>query len=79
MKYDDLMEDYFFVSIAVQTCGIVGHAALSLLLDIGDCFVTGTNDHRQSQFLFQRLPLVIVVTSSQFFNCQSVLARIKLI
>ena len=52
-KYSQLLADFEFVPVAVETSGIIGSAGCSLLTDIGRRISRATNDPRQMSYRFQ--------------------------
>ena len=55
-KYSQLVADFEFVPVAVETSGIIGSAGCSLLTDIGRRISRATNDPRQVSFNRFQLP-----------------------
>ena len=52
-KYSQLVADFEFVPVAVETSGIIGSAGRSNLTDIGRRISRATNDPRQMSCIFQ--------------------------
>ena len=52
-KYSQLVADFEFVPVAVETSGIIRSAGCSHLTDIGRRFLRATNDPRQMSYTFQ--------------------------
>ena len=55
-KYPQLVADFEFVPVAVETSGIIGSVGCSLLTDIGRRISRATNDPRQVSFNRFQLP-----------------------
>ena len=56
-KYSQLVTDFEFVPVAVETSGIIGSAGCSLLTDIGRRISRATNDHARCLTSFNRFQL----------------------
>ena len=52
-KYSQLVADFEFVPVAVETSGVIGSALSSLLADIGCRISRATNDPRQMSYILQ--------------------------
>ena len=59
-KYSQLVADFEFVPVAVETSGIIGSAGCSLLTDISRRISRSTNDPRQMSYIFQRIYVAII-------------------
>ena len=59
-KYPQLVADFEFVPVAVETSGIIGSAGCSLLTDIGRRISRATNDPRQVSYIFQQISVAII-------------------
>ena len=59
-KYPQLVADFEFVPVAVETSGIIGSAGCSLLTDIGRRISRATNDPRQMSYIFQKISVAII-------------------
>jgi hypothetical protein len=59
VKYSTLSAAYTFIPVAVETLSALGDEAMSLLLDVGRCIATVTEDCRPIDYLFQRLSKAI--------------------
>ena len=59
-KYSQLVADFEFVPVAVETSGIIGSAGCSLLTDIGHRILRATNDPRQMSYIFQQISVTII-------------------
>ena len=59
-KYSQLVADFEFVPVAVETSGIIGSAGCSLLTDIGRRISRATNDPRQVSYIFQQISVAII-------------------
>ena len=59
-KYSQLVADFEFVPVAVETSGIIGSAGCSLLTDIGRRISRATNDPRQMSYIFQQISVAII-------------------
>ena len=59
-KYYQLVADFEFVPVAVETSGIIGSAGCSLLTDIGHGISRVTNDPRQMSYIFQQISVAII-------------------
>ena len=55
-----LVVDFEFVPVAVETSGIIGSAGCSLLTDIGRRISRATNDPRQMSYIFQQISVAII-------------------
>ena len=58
-KYSQLVADFEFDPVAVETSGIIGSAGCSLLTDIGRCILRAINDPRQMSY-FQQISVAII-------------------
>ena len=58
-KYSQLVADFEFVPVAVETAGIFGSAGCSLLADIGRRISRVTNNPRQMSHIFQLISVAI--------------------
>ena len=59
-KYSQLVADFEFVPVAVETSGIIGSAGCSLLIDIGRRISRATNDPCQMSYIFQQISVAII-------------------
>ena len=59
-KYPQLVADFEFVPVAVETSGIIGSAGCSLLTDIGRRISRAINDPRQMSYIFQQISVAIM-------------------
>ena len=59
-KYPQLVADFEFVPVAVETSGIIGSAGCSHLTDIGRRISRATNDPRQVSYIFQQISVAII-------------------
>ena len=59
-KYPQLVADFEFVPVAVETSGIIGSAGCSLLTDIGRRISRATNDPHQMSYIFQQISVAII-------------------
>ena len=59
-KYPQLVADFEFVPVAVETSGIIGSAGCSLLADVGCRISRATNDPRQVSYIFQQISVAII-------------------
>ena len=59
-KYSQLVADFEFVSVAVETSEIIGSAGCSLLTDIGRRISRATNVPRQMSYIFQQISVAII-------------------
>ena len=54
-KFSQLVADFEFVQVAVETLGIIGSAGCSLLTDIDRRILRATNDSREMSYIFQQI------------------------
>ena len=66
--------DYLFASIAVETLGVLGPSAASVIADIGQRIARETGDPRALAFLRQRISLAV-----QRGNAASVVGTLPLL
>ena len=59
-----------FVSVAAETMGAINKDGMAFLSDLGRRITQSTDDHRESDFLFQRLSMLI-----QRYNAVAVLGN----
>ena len=59
-KYYQLVADYEFVPVAVETLGIIGSAGCSLLSDIGRRILRATNEPSQMSYILQQISVAII-------------------
>ena len=59
-KYSQIVADFEFVPVAVETSGIIGKAGCSLVADIGRCISRATNDPRQMSYIFQQISVALI-------------------
>ena len=59
-KYSQLVADFEFVPVAVETSGIIGSAGCSLLTNIGRRISRATNDPRQMSYILQQISVAII-------------------
>ena len=80
-KYSQLVSDFEFVPVAVETSGIIGSAGCSLLTDIGRRISRATNDPRQMSSIFQQMSVAIIrgnalaITASSRIYAQELVER----
>ena len=67
-KYPQLVADFEFVPVAVETSGIIGSAGCSLLTDIGRRISRATNDPRQVSYIFQQISVAIIRGNAQLLQ-----------
>ena len=58
-KYSQLVANFVFVPVAVETSGIIASAGCSLLTDIGRHISRATNDLHQMSCIFQQISVAI--------------------
>ena len=58
-KYYQLVADFEFVPVAVETSGIIGSAGCSTIIDIGCRTSRATNDPRHMSYIFQQISSII--------------------
>ena len=58
-KYQDLEQRYIFCPVAVETMGPIDEESMNLLSAIGRHITEHTGEPRESQFLYQRLSIII--------------------
>ena len=58
-KYQDLEQRYIFCPVAVETMGPIDEESMKLLSAIGCHITEHTGEPRESQFLYQRLSIII--------------------
>ena len=59
-RYSQLVADFEFVPVAVETSEIIGSAGCSLVTDIGRRISRATSDPRQMSYIFQQISVAIV-------------------
>ena len=59
-KYSQLVANFEFVPVAVETSGIIGSAGYSLLTDIGRRISRASNDLRQTSYIFHQISVAII-------------------
>ena len=59
-KIYQLVADFEFVPVAVETSGIIGSAGCSLLTNISRRISRATNDPRQMSYIFQQISVAII-------------------
>ena len=59
-KYEPLSDRYLFTPIAVETSGVLGPISLRFLKDIGRLAARERHEPRESEWLLQRISLVVV-------------------
>ena len=59
-KYSQIVADFEFVPVAVETSWIAGSVGYSLLTDIGRRISRATNDPRQMSYIFQQMSVAII-------------------
>ena len=59
-KYPQLVADFEFVPVAVETSGIIGSAGCSLLADIGRRISRAKTDPRQMSYIFKQILVAII-------------------
>ena len=59
-KYSQLVADFEFVPVAVESSGFIGSAGCSLLTDIGRRISRTFNYPRQMSYIFQQISVVII-------------------
>ena len=70
-KYSQLVADFEFVPVAVETSGIIGSAGCSLLTYIGRRISRATNDPRQMSCIFQQISVAIIRGSALAMTASS--------
>ena len=70
-KYSQLVADFEFVPVAVETSGIIGSAGCSLLTFIGRRISWATNDPRQMSYIFQQISVAIIRDSALAMTASS--------
>ena len=70
-KYSQLVADFEFVPVAVETSGIIGSAGCSLLTDIGRRITRATNDLRKMSYIFQQISVAIIRGNAQAMTASS--------
>ena len=58
-KYAALKVSHHFVPLAVETSGVLGQAALSLVWDIGQRLHHATGEKDSKEYLLQRIAIVV--------------------
>src|SRR5260221_2724079 len=71
-KYRDLEASHHFVPIAIETSGVIGAEARTLLADLGRRLAEATKEQRSHSFLLQRLLLAV-----QRGNAASIMGTIE--
>ena len=59
-KYSQLVTDYEFEPVAVETSGIIGSAGCSILTDNGHRILRATDDPCQMSYIFQQITVAII-------------------
>jgi len=59
-KYNDLLDNYYFHPIAIETTGVYGKSTAPFLSCFAKKFVDISGDPREGQWLHQRLSLAVV-------------------
>ena len=70
-KYSQLMADFEFVPVAVETSGIIGSAGCSLLSDIGRRIARTTNDPCHMSYFFKLISVDIIWSSALAITASS--------
>ena len=60
LKYLSVTDRHVFVPVAVETSGVIGPSATTLLREIGHRLCLATDEPRQTEYLMQRVSLAIV-------------------
>ena len=58
-KYATLKVSHHFVPFAVETSGVLGQAALSLVWDIGQPLRQATGEERSKEYVLQRITIAV--------------------
>jgi hypothetical protein len=59
LKYQDLEQNYIFCPVAAETMGPIDEISLEFLSAIGRLITEISGEPRESQFLFQRLSIIL--------------------
>ena len=59
-KYSQILPEFVFVPVAVETSGIIDSTGCSLLADIGRRISRATNDPRQMSYIFPQISVAII-------------------
>ena len=70
-KYAQLVADFEFVPVAVETSGIIGSAGCSLLTDIDRRISRATNFLRQMFYIFQQISVAIILGNALAITASS--------
>ncbi|XP_021962574.1 uncharacterized protein LOC110858198 [Folsomia candida] len=58
-RYEDLLDRFLFVPVAVETTGVWGKEGLSLIKEIGTRITALTDEKRATNFLIQRISIAV--------------------
>ena len=58
-KYNDIISGVDFVPVAIETSGVWGDSAMSLIKEVGRRIAAATHDKRSTMFLRQRLSVAV--------------------
>jgi hypothetical protein len=59
LKYSDIIAGVDFIPFVIETSGVWGQQALSLMKDIGRQIAAVTHEPRSTKFLRQRIPVAV--------------------
>jgi len=59
-KYNDLLDNYYFQPVAIETTDVYGKSTATFLSCIANKLVDVSDDPRERQWLHQRLSLAVV-------------------
>ena len=59
-RYSSLTPQYLFVPLAVETTGVIGHAAINFIKELGRMLTSATGDLRETAWLWQRISMAII-------------------
>ena len=66
-KYNNLMDKYIFVPVAIETLGPINMEGMEFLKMLGQKISEKTNDKRETSFLFQRISVAIQCGNASSF------------